>query len=125
METLGLEGTLLGVDVVRAGSVIGSDLSEREILDAVADAECRLVLTPVGGQGFLLGRGNQQISPQVLRRVGKENIVIVATAEKLSSLRGRPLLVDTGDPDTDAWLSGYYRVVTGYREVTVYGVEAA
>jgi len=113
-----------GLDVVRADSVIGTDLSEREILETVGDAECRLILTPVGGQGFLLGRGNQQISPEVLRQVGKENIVVVATAEKLSALRGRPLLVDTGDPDTDEWLSGYYRVVTGYREVTVYRVSS-
>jgi len=124
METLGLEGTLLGVDVVRAGSVVGSDLSEREILEAAGESECRLILTPVGGQGFLLGRGNQQITPKVLRRVGKVILDDAATAEKLSSLRGRPLLVDTGDADTDEWLSGYYRVVTGYREVTVYRVAA-
>lgn len=122
MELLGLDHTLLGVDLVRAGGLIGKDLSEREILDMTRGAECTLILTPVGGQGFLLGRGNQQISPKVVRRVGKENIIVVATAEKLSSLRGRPLLVDTGDRDTDAHLCGYYRVLTGYRDMTVYRV---
>ena len=122
MDLLGLESSLLGVDVIRGGRLIGQDLSERQILDAVRDSECRLVITPVGGQGFLLGRGNQQISPEVIRNVCKENIVIVATSDKLSALHGRPLLVDTGNADCDSYLRGYYRVVTGYREVTVYRV---
>jgi predicted polyphosphate/ATP-dependent NAD kinase len=122
MEGLGLEYTLLGVDLVRAGGLMGKDLRERQILDMTQGAECTLIVTPVGGQGFLLGRGNQQISPKVVRRVGKENIIVAATAEKLASLRGRPLLVDTGDPDTDKHLCGYYRVHTGYRDITVYRV---
>jgi predicted polyphosphate/ATP-dependent NAD kinase len=119
---LGLEASLLGVDMVRGGRQIGKDMSERELLEQMADAACSLILTPVGGQGFLLGRGNQQISPAVIRRVGKENIIVVATPEKLTSLRGRPLLVDTGDVETDLYLCSYYRVVTGYREAAVYRV---
>jgi predicted polyphosphate/ATP-dependent NAD kinase len=122
MEELGLQNSLLGVDIVCAGQLVGQDLGEREILQIIGDAPCTLVLTPVGGQGFLLGRGNQQISPKVIQKVGKENIAVCATSEKLSALRGRPLLVDTGDPDCDAYLCGYYRVVTGYREATIYKV---
>ncbi|UCD24512.1 MAG: ATP-NAD kinase family protein [Gemmatimonadota bacterium] len=122
MERLGLDHTLLGVDVIRAGRQIGKDVSEQEILSIVDDSPCTLVVTPVGGQGFLLGRGNQQISPDVIRQVSKENISVVATAEKLCSLRGKPLLVDTGDEDTDTYLSGYYRVITGYHENTIYRV---
>ena len=66
----------------------------------------------------------QRVVPEPLKhiRAGKENIIVCATREKLSALRGRPLLVDTGDPDCDAYLCGYYRVVTGYREATVYKV---
>ena len=94
----------------------------RVILDSVRDCECRIVLTPVGGQGFLLGRGNQQISPQVIRKVGKENVIVCATSEKLSALRGRPLLVDTGDAACDSYLCGYYRVITGFKETTYYKV---
>ena len=124
LETLGLEGSLLGVDLVRGGKLVAKDLSEREILAQTADIQCSLVLTPVGGQGFLLGRGNQQISPEVIGRVGKENIIVVATPEKLSALRGKPLLVDTGDEATDSYLCGYYRVVTGYREAAVYRVSS-
>lgn len=122
LEVLEVESSLLGVDMTRDGSLLGKDLSEQEILELVGDARCRLVVTPIGGQGFLFGRGNQQISPEVIRKVGKENIVVCATSEKLSALRGRPFLVDTGDSDCDAYLCGYYRVVTGYREVTVYKV---
>ena len=122
MELLTLDDTLLGVDVIQAGRLVAKDASEMEILAATAGYPCGLILTPVGGQGFLLGRGNQQISPAVLRRVGKENITVAATAEKISLLRGRPLLVDTGDAATDSYLCGYYRIVTGYRENIVYKV---
>jgi predicted polyphosphate/ATP-dependent NAD kinase len=122
MEMLGFDNSLLGVDMVRAGKQIGKDLGEREILEKMADRPCGLILTPVGGQGFLLGRGNQQISPDVVSRVGRENIIVAATPEKLTSLRGRPLLVDTGDEATDVYLCGYYRVITGYRDSAVYRV---
>jgi predicted polyphosphate/ATP-dependent NAD kinase len=122
MEMLGLDYSLLGIDMIRGRRLIGKDMSEREILGKMVDGNCSLILTPVGGQGFLLGRGNQQISPAVIKKVGKQNIIVAATAEKLSSLRGRPLLVDTGDAETDSYLCGYYRVVTGYRDTTVYKV---
>jgi predicted polyphosphate/ATP-dependent NAD kinase len=122
MEMLGVDNTLLGVDMVCGGRQIGKDMSEREILETTVEATCGLILTPVGGQGFLLGRGNQQISHHVVRRVGQENIIVLATPEKLVSLRGRPLLVDTGDAVTDSYLCGYYRVITGYRQVAVYRV---
>jgi len=122
MEMLGVENSLLGVDIIRARRLIGKDMNECGILEAIGDADCNLILTPVGGQGFLLGRGNQQISPRVVKRIRKENIIVAATSEKLSSFRGRPLLVDTGDADCDSYLCGYYHVVTGYRETTVYRV---
>jgi predicted polyphosphate/ATP-dependent NAD kinase len=122
MELLGLDNTLLGIDLIHDGHLIGQDMSEREILEQTDDVACGLVLTPVGGQGFLLGRGNQQLSPAVIQRVGKQNIIVAATAEKLSSLHGGPLLVDTGDSGTDSYLCGYYRVVTGYRQTAVYRV---
>lgn len=125
MEKLDLEFSLLGVDVIRARRLVGSDMNERQILDAVPEGGAQLILTPVGGQGFLLGRGNQQISPEVIRRVGKKNILVLATPEKIASLTGRPLLVDTGDPACDSYLRGYYRVTTGYREATVYRVSDA
>jgi predicted polyphosphate/ATP-dependent NAD kinase len=119
---LGFEHTLLGVDVVRDGRLVVRDAGEPELLDVLSGAVARIVVTPVGGQGFLFGRGNQQLSPLVIRAVGIPNIIVVATESKLVALGGRPLLVDTGDPELDVQLAGYTRVVTGYREESVYRV---
>ena len=83
----------------------------------------KIIVSPLGGQGYLLGRGNQQISPEVIREVGrKKNIVIVSTQQKLLGLGGKPLLVDTNDKELDVELSGWYRVIVGYRERWMYRV---
>jgi len=119
MSELKLEGTLMGVDVVRDGKMEARDVGEQQILDLVAGQDASVVVTVIGGQGYLFGRGNQQISAKVIREVGKENIIVVATRVKLNSLQWRPLLVDTGDDEVDAMLSGYIRVVTGHDEQAV------
>jgi len=119
MSELKLEGTLVGVDVVRDGKLIARDVGEQQILDLVTGQDASVVVTVIGGQGYLFGRGNQQISAKVIREVGQENIIVVATRAKLNSLQWRPLLVDTGDDEVDAMLSGYIRVVTGYDEQAV------
>ena len=82
----------------------------------------RIIVTPIGGQGHIFGRGNQQISPSLIETLGRESIIIVATTNKLASLGGRPMLVDTGDPNVDQMLSGYIRVVTGVNMESVYRV---
>jgi len=121
-EALKLPKTLVGVDAVRRGALVAQDASEATLLELVAKYPAKIVITPTGGQGFLLGRGNQQISPAVIRRVGKQNIIVVCLPDKLNALQGSPLLVDTGDRDLDDWLSGYVRVITGYNDRTVYRV---
>ena len=123
MERLGLPKTLLGVDAVRDRELAGADLTEAELL-ALLDAApaARIVVTVIGGQGHVFGRGNQQISPAVIRRAGTGNVTVIATQTKLLSLEGRPLLVDTGDPDLDRELCGYVKVVTGLGERTMYRV---
>ena len=113
MDELGLDGTLLGVDVVRDRQVVASDAGERQVLDLIQGRDARIVVTVIGGQGHILGRGNQQISPQVVRAAGPANIIVAATTDKLASIQGRPLLVDTGDPALDSDLAGYTRVITG------------
>ena len=121
MTALGLPTSMLGVDVVQGGRLIAADADEKALL-ALSGADAIVVLTPVGGQGFVLGRGNQQLSARVLRAIGPERLRIIATESKLAAFEGRPLLVDTGDPELDAALAGYRRVVTGYRHETVYRI---
>lgn len=116
---LGIEKTVLGVDAMRGRTLIGKDLSEQRIMQLIDPGRTSIIVTPIGGQGFVFGRGNPQISPEVIRRVGKANITVVATKHKIHSLKSKRLFVDTGDPQLDRELSGYVKAVTGYREFTV------
>lgn len=122
MEKMGLDCSLIGIDLVFEKKLFGKDFNESELLSAIKGKKAKLIITPIGGQGFLLGRGNQQLSPEVLKVIGKDNLFIVATKQKINSLYGSPLIVDTGIKKIDEWLSDYYRVVTGYREEIVYRV---
>jgi predicted polyphosphate/ATP-dependent NAD kinase len=121
-DELGLEKTLLGVDVILDRKLIARDVNETQLLDLL-DAEtggrARIVVTPIGGQGYIFGRGNQQLSPRVIEAVGTENVVVVSTPDKLHALGTQPLLVDTGERAIDEMLSGYTTVVTGYNERAV------
>jgi predicted polyphosphate/ATP-dependent NAD kinase len=119
---LGLEKTLIGVDAVWRRQLVTADANETTLLELLEDRPAKIVVTPIGGQGYLFGRGNQQISPEVIRKAGRENIIVVSTVEKIIALAGRPLLVDTGDTGVDQLLSGYMKVVTGYGERLVYRV---
>jgi predicted polyphosphate/ATP-dependent NAD kinase len=121
MDQLGLPKTVLGVDIVCEEGLVAADADEEALLE-IADADTLVIVTPIGGQGFLFGRGNQQLSGRVLRRVGRDRIVVVATDAKLAALERRPLLVDTGEPDVDEMLRGYLRVITGYDRMVVYPV---
>ena len=126
---LGIEGTLAGIDVVRGRALAAKDADEARIL-ALLDAEQANALPPrvivgvVGGQGFLFGRGNQPLGPQVLRRLGRSQIVIAAAAEKILSLDPPYLRVDTGDPNTDRWLCGHLAVRTGPKRTLIVKVTA-
>lgn len=114
-EAMGQKKTLLGVDAYIGRSPLRLDASEKELLSILEehDGPAEIIVTPIGAQGFFFGRGNQQISPDVIRRVGRENVVVVATPSKLN---GTPTLrSDTGDADLDRSLSGKRRVVTGYK----------
>lgn len=118
MEDLQLPNTLLGVDLVYQQRLLMADVTAQQLEQQLRDHQgpVRLVITVIGGQGHLFGRGNQQLSPTVIRMIGKDNIHVVATKSKLQELGERPLVVDTGDPELDAELSGIIRVATGYRD---------
>jgi len=115
-ELLCAKKTILGVDIYNDGNTI-LDVDEKRILKEVKDwKRTWIVLSPIGRQGILLGRGNQQLSPEILKRVEKEHIIIAATKTKLQSIDGNVLRIDTGDSSTDEMLKGYIRVVTDYKE---------
>ncbi|MHB1216660.1 MAG: ATP-NAD kinase family protein [Alphaproteobacteria bacterium] len=121
---LGAEGTLLGVDAFESGRLVVEDADERLLLALLDGKPARIVVGVVGGQGFLFGRGNQPISPAVIRGVGRANIIAVAGAEKLLRLDPPGLRVDTGDPATDRMLEGYWPVQTGPRRTMIVKVTA-
>jgi len=113
-DLLDAKKTLLGVDVFCDKKIVASDVNEKQILEEIRGKTAQIIVTPIGGQGFIFGRGNQQISPEVIRRVGLDNIVVVATEGKLRSLKS--LRVDTGDPNLDAALrSRKLKVVADYK----------
>ncbi len=122
MEQLGLPNTLLGVDIIRDQEVVAADVGAEQILHIIGDAPARALLTVIGGQGHLFGRGNQQFSPAVIRRLGKANIEILASRTKLGTLEGRPLVVDTGDPELDRDLCGLWPITSGYEDTLLYRV---
>jgi predicted polyphosphate/ATP-dependent NAD kinase len=113
---LGVQKTLLGIDAVLNGRLVARDLNERSLLALLDNhPDCRLILSPIGAQGFILGRGNLQLSPEVIRRIGVANIMVLATPSKLA--RTPQVRFDTGDASLDAELVGlgFLSVVTGYR----------
>ena len=124
MDRLGLANTLLGVDVVRDSQLIASDADEATLLEVLelAPGEATIVVTVIGGQGNVFGRGNQQFSPEVIRKVGVDNVMIVAAKSKITALEGRPLLVDTNDPELDKQLSGWHPIITGYDDRILYRI---
>jgi predicted polyphosphate/ATP-dependent NAD kinase len=127
-RAMGFEGTLLGVDVVLGGRPTALDANEAQLLrllDRAGEGGAGIVASVTGGQGFLFGRGNQQISAAVLRRVGREGITVVTGAGKLAALDPALLHVDTGSEETDAMLAGYLQVHTAPGQRMVMRVAAS
>ncbi|GAA6153117.1 ATP-NAD kinase family protein [Pseudoteredinibacter isoporae] len=124
LDELQLEGTLLGFDVLHQGELLATDVNA-SYLEAFLEQhtdQCTAIITAIGGQGHLLGRGNQQLSPNVLRMLGQDNLWVVATKTKIKELEQRPLLVDSNDAELDRALSGHVPVTTGYRDTIYYPI---
>lgn len=120
MEYLSLENTLLGVDIVKAGELIASDVTAQSLIEITQGKPCKVVLTVIGGQGHILGRGNQQLSPAFIRQIGKANMLVVATKQKIQALEGRPLRLDSSDAELDESLAGAFTIITGYKDKVLY-----
>ncbi len=113
-DLLDQKKTLLGVDLFRDKIIIAKDVNEKQILQAINGKPTRVIVTPIGGQGFIFGRGNQQISAKVIRQVGLDNIIVISTKSKLDRLES--LRVDTGDIELDEkFRSKGIRVVVDYK----------
>ncbi len=123
-KRLGMEKTLLGIDAAVGGKTIGKDLDEKGIIGYLNRyPKARLVVSPIGAQGFVLGRGNLQLSPEVVRRIGVRNLLVVATPGKLAAT---PILrVDTGDEKLDEEIrrKEYLFVLTGYRTTKLHPIK--
>lgn len=122
-DYLVLPKTLLGVDLLLNGKVVQADATEQQILEWQQRFPSSIIVTLIGGQGHVFGRGNHQISPPVIEKAGIGNIRIVATKSKLKELEGRPLLVDTWSEVLNQRLSGFMPVITGFDDVVLYPVE--
>jgi predicted polyphosphate/ATP-dependent NAD kinase len=120
-----VQGTLLGVDVIRGKELIDRDVNHKQLITYSRYHPLFVIVSVIGGQGFLFGRGNQQITSDILEQVGKDNIIVISTAEKLASLDRLCLLVDTGDKKMDAALSGYIRVRVDERQTLIVKVDSA
>ena len=111
---IGLEKTLLGIDAVFNGQLVGEDLNEKGLITLIKEYDrIKIIVTPIGGNGFIFGRASKQFTPEVLKLIGEENVIIVATEDKISRLEC--LRVDTGDAETDNNLKGHIKVITGYK----------
>ena len=122
MTQLGYEHTLLGFDAILNGELIAQDLNSESILALVQRYPCKIILTATGGQGILIGRGNQQLTPQILKQVGRDNLWVVASPNKLQALGGRALILDTGDAALNKAWQGLINVTTGYEQQQLYYV---
>ena len=115
-EKIGVKNTLLGIDAVYQNKVVSNDMNEKQILDLLEKYQkVKVILSPIGSQGFILGRGNLQLSPKVIRKIGLDNIIVISTPAKLLST---PVLrVDTGDKKLDHLFveKEFMMVVIGYR----------
>jgi predicted polyphosphate/ATP-dependent NAD kinase len=121
-DLLDAKKTLLGVDLFYNKKIVANDVNEKQILGEIEGKTAQIIVTPIGGQGFIFGRGNQQISPEVIRRVGLDNILVVATEGKLRSLQS--LRVDTGDPALDAaFREREVKVIADYKTEYMMSVE--
>lgn len=119
MNELDLDNTLLGIDVVLNKELLASDVDEKQLLELLDDHPAKIIVSIIGGQGYMFGRGNQQLSSLVIHKVGVDNIVVIATNEKLRALNNKPVLVDTGDAELDKKFHGTVQVITGYEQKTL------
>ena len=122
-DVLNQNKTILGVDLLLNKKIIAKDLNEKQILDYIEGKKTKIIVTLIGKQGFLFGRGNLQISPVILEKIGLENIIIVATRYKLQNISHQVLKLDTRSSKLDEKMRGLYKVFVDYDDIKICKVE--
>jgi predicted polyphosphate/ATP-dependent NAD kinase len=125
LNRIGVSGTLLGVDVLKGRKLIGRDVNSRGLEILTRDGLLYIISGIIGGQGFLFGRGNQQITAEIIQRVKKENILIIASTKKIYELPRQCILIDTGNQKLDNELAGYVKVQTDRNRAFIIKLEIA
>lgn len=123
-QKLSGQGSMLGVDVYRGRTLIARDAMALDLERVTAHQKAQALVTCIGGQGHVFGRGNQQFSAPVLAALGLDRVTVLATPHKLATLKGRPFIADVGDAQAAASMTGFVKVVSGYRSETYYRCEA-
>lgn len=124
LKHMGIEGSLLGIDIIKNKKLVLLDVSEKVLFDYIkTQKEIVLIITPIGGQGHIFGRGNQQLSPRIIKLISKDNLWIVACADKIYNLKDNILLVDTSDPKLDIEITGYQKVIVGWQKRIICKIE--
>ncbi len=124
LQNLGRPSTLLGIDLFLGDRLLKPDATANDIEESLNNhnGPVALFITAIGGQGHIIGRGNQQLTAEVLQRIGRDNLHVIATRTKLKNLQNRPLLMDSGDPVLDKAWGGYISVLTGYHDRVLYPI---
>jgi predicted polyphosphate/ATP-dependent NAD kinase len=121
-DKLSLKKSLLGVDAIFNKSLVGQDLNENSINKLLeTHQESKIIVSPIGGQGFVFGRGNSQFTPNILKRIGKRNVIIISTENKIKKLKC--LRIDTGDDEVDDLFAGLIKVIIGYKEELIINIK--
>lgn len=123
MRDIGYDVSLLGVDIIYKGEIVLKEATENQIYDFIKDKKATLIVTVIGGQGHVFGRGNQQLSPRIIRHIGKDNIIIIATHAKLYSIADGVIKADTSDPELDEELKGYWKILINYNHTIVFKLD--
>ncbi|MBY9005679.1 MAG: ATP-NAD kinase family protein [Candidatus Lokiarchaeota archaeon] len=122
-DLLNQEKSLLGVDLLLNNKIIAFDLNEKDILEFINKKPMKIIVSPIGRQGFLFGRGNLQFSSNIIEKVGLENILILSTKYKLENIPDCKLKLDTRDSKLDNKMKGFYKIIVDYDEVIIYKIE--
>ena len=117
------EKTILGVDLLLNKKIIAYDLNEQQILNHIRERKAKIIVSLIGKQGFLFGRGNLQFTPQILKNIGPQNIIIISSKFKLQNIPNQILRIDTRDHKLDEEMKGLYKVIIDYDEIKICKVE--